>query len=110
MATTHQNLCDHAEDRAALYRLWDDDLRKTMRRRQFFESAGILCLLASAIGWKAGVAEAYWVLVGVVGGVSLMFSGVKFMIDESNIIYLMHQWDLQNALEYFRRTEKSERG
>ncbi len=105
----HQNLCDHAEDRAALYLLWDNDLKKMMRRRQFSESAGFLCLLASSIAWRAGVVETYWVIFGVLFGISLMFAALKFMIDESNINYLMHQWDLRNALEYFRRTEKNER-
>jgi hypothetical protein len=75
-----------------------------MHRRQFCECAGILCLFASCIAWQAG--NTYWVF-GVVVGISLVFSAVKFMIDESNINYLMHQWDLRNAFEYFRRTEKS---
>jgi hypothetical protein len=104
----HQNLCDYAEDKAALYRLWDNDLRKMMRRRQFFESSGFLFLLASSIAWRAGVVEPHWLFFGGVVGVTLLFAAVKFMIDESNINYLMHQWDLQNALEYFRETEKRE--
>jgi hypothetical protein len=108
MAMTHQNLCDHAEDTKALYQLWDDDLRKTMHRRQFRESAGILCFFASFIAWKAGI-ETFWVFFVVLVGLSLMFSAMKFMIEESNINYLMHQWDLQNALGYFRKIDKSGR-
>jgi hypothetical protein len=104
----HQNLCDHAEDRAALYRLWDNDLRKMTRRRQFYELAGSLCLLAFPGVWKSGV-ESYWLAFVAVIGIYSMFSTVKLMIDESNTNYLMHQWDLQNALEYFRRTDTSGR-
>jgi hypothetical protein len=101
----HKNLCDYAEDSSALYRLWDDDLKKMMHRRQFYESAGLLCFLAASIAWKTGV-ETFWVLFGVIVGIYLMFSAVKLMIDEGNINYLMHQWDLRNALEHFRRTER----
>jgi hypothetical protein len=64
--------------------------------------------MASFIAWRAGI-ETDWVFLGVVFATPLMLAGVKFMIDESNINYLMHQWDLQNALEYFRRNEKLER-
>ena len=38
-------------------------------------------------------------------GAYLIINSVKLMIDESNINYLMHQWDLQNTLEYLRRND-----
>jgi hypothetical protein len=98
----HQNLSEHAGDRAELYRLWDNDLKKMMRRRQFYEAAGFSCLLGSAFAWYAGNFQTYLPFLAV-SGVFLMFTSLKMMIDESNINYIMHQWDLQNALEYFRR-------
>jgi hypothetical protein len=104
----HKNLCDYAADKAALYQLWDNDLKKMMYRRQFCEVVGMLCFLGSCFAWRMGN-EAYLVS-GIWFGILFMFMAVKFMIDESNINYLMHQWDLQNAFEYFRRVEDEERG
>jgi hypothetical protein len=104
VAMIHENLCNHAENHAALYRLWDDDLKKMMRRRQFCETAGLLCFLVVHFAWKQGV-EIHWIWVGLIVGAYLIISSVKLMIDESNINYLMHQWDLQNTLEYLRRND-----
>jgi hypothetical protein len=59
MAMTHQNLCEHGASQAELNKLWDDDLKKMMRRRQFYETAGLLTFLASLIAWQSGV-RAYW--------------------------------------------------
>jgi hypothetical protein len=39
-------------------------------------------------------------------GIMLLFAAIKFMIDESNINYLIHQWDLRNAIEEFRRAQQ----
>jgi hypothetical protein len=100
----HENLCDRAENHAALYRLWDDDLKKMMRRRQFCETAGLLCFLVAPFAWKQGV-EIRWIWVGLIVGAYLIISSVKLMIDESNTNYLMHHWDLQNTLEYLRRND-----
>jgi hypothetical protein len=104
----HQNLCEYAEDSAALYQHWDNDLKEMMRRRQICESAGIACFFVAFTLWKVGI-ETYWVFFSVAVGIYLMFSTVKFMIDESNINYLMHQWDLQNTLAFFRGNEKRAR-
>jgi hypothetical protein len=104
VAMIHENLCDHAENHAALYRLWDDDLKKMMRRRQFCETAGLLCFLVAPFAWKQGV-EIHWIWVGLIVGAYLIISSVKLMIDESNTNYLMHHWDLQNTLEYLRRND-----
>jgi hypothetical protein len=101
-AMIHQNLSEHAEDRAALYRLWDNDLKKMMHRRQVYASACLFCFLASAIAWNYGMVKTIWALYGVIVGVYLMLCAVKLMIDESNINYLMHHWDLQNTLKYFQ--------
>jgi hypothetical protein len=32
-----------------------------------------------------------------------VYGAIKYMIDESNINYLMHQWDLNEAIQGFRR-------
>ena len=87
----HQNLCEHAEDMAALYRLWDDDLKKTMRRRQLREAAGMSSLIASYVSWKIGYLD--FGAVCFLLAIGLMFIAIKFMIDESNMNYLMHPWD-----------------
>jgi hypothetical protein len=73
VAMIHENLCDHAENHAALYRLWDDDLRKMMRRRQFCETAGLLCFLVAAFAWKQGV-EIHWIWFGLIVGTYLIIS------------------------------------
>jgi hypothetical protein len=100
MAMTHENLCEHGASPAELYKLWDDDLKKMMRRRQFYETAGLLTFLASLIAGKSGV-ETYWAL-GLLFGVYFTVAAIKFMIDESNINYLMHRWDLESALASFK--------
>ena len=100
MALMHQNLCEHGASPAELYRLWDDDLKKMMRRRQFYETAGLLTFLASLIAWKSGF-ETYWAF-GLLLGLYFTVAGIKLMIDESNINYLMHRWDLESALASFK--------
>jgi hypothetical protein len=100
MAMTHRNLCEYGESPAALYKLWDDDLKKTMRRRQFCELAGTLSFLASLFAWKSGL-ETYWAF-GILLGIYFTVNAVKMMIDESNINYLLHRWDLENALASFK--------
>lgn len=104
VAMIHENLCDHAENHAALYRLWDNDLKKMTHRRQFCETAGLLCFLVAPFVWKQGV-EIHWICVGLIVGAYLIINSVKLMIDESNTNYLMHHWDLQNTLEYLRRND-----
>jgi hypothetical protein len=49
---------------------------------------------------KSGV-ETYWAF-GLLFGVYFTVAAIKFMIDESNINYLMHRWDLENALASFK--------
>jgi len=100
MAMTHRNLCEYGGSPAELYKLWDDDLKKTMRRRQLCELAGMLSFLGSLFVWKSGV-ETYWAS-GIVLGIYFAVSAIKFMIDESNINYLLHRWDSENALASFK--------
>jgi hypothetical protein len=47
----HRNLCDHAESPHDLYKLWDDDLKRSVKRRNACELfallsfAGAICSL-----------------------------------------------------------------
>jgi hypothetical protein len=49
MKVGHQNLCDYAEDERSLYKLWDDDLKKYMRRRQWYEAIGFALLVGASV-------------------------------------------------------------
>ncbi len=100
----HTNLCDYADDEQSLYKVWDDDLKKTMRKRQFSEYAAFLALIAAIVAWKYGKVDL--IAVGIYFGVAFLYASIKFMIDESNVNYLMHQWDLRDAIERFRRDER----
>jgi hypothetical protein len=55
MTVGHQNLCEYAEDEWSLYRLWDDDLKKNMRRRQRCEVMGFLLLFGAPAIWQMGI-------------------------------------------------------
>jgi len=103
MATGHQNLCDYAEDMRSLYKLWDDDLKKTIRKRQVCEYTGFAVLAAALFGFENGKAQ--WVIAGIYFAVVLLCAAIKYMVDESNVNYLMHQWDLREAVERFRQEE-----
>jgi hypothetical protein len=104
MKVGHQNLCDYAEDERSLYKLWDDDLKKYMRRRQWYEAIGFALLVGASVMWRSGQVDA--AIACALFGIMLLFAAIKFMIDESNINYLIHQWDLRNAIEEFRRAQQ----
>lgn len=97
----HQNVCLHAEDERSLYKLWNDDLKNYGRRRQRWEAFGFTLLVFAYFTWRLGKVD--WAAVLLILGIGSLFSALKFMIDESNINYLMHQWDLTEAIQSFRR-------
>jgi hypothetical protein len=51
-----QNVC-YASDEQELYKVWDDDLRKQVRRAEIREVIGILCFGAAYVVWRFGRAE-----------------------------------------------------
>jgi hypothetical protein len=103
----HKNLFEYANDERELYKIWDDDLKKYIRRRQIRETLGSIALIASLFAWTMNNGEfryyAYW---GVLAGALFLYSAIKLMVDESNINYLMHEWDLRDAIGRFRAEEK----
>jgi hypothetical protein len=100
MATGHHNLCDYAEDERALFRLWDDDLKKTMRKRQVCETIGFCLLAAAMFGFENG--KTALVLAALYFAAVLLYAAIKYTVDESNVNYLMHQWDLRDAIDRLR--------
>jgi hypothetical protein len=101
MTVGHQNLCEYAEDEWSLYKLWDDDLKKNMRRRQRCEVMGFLLLFGAPAIWQMGIPKLAIACASF--GIMLVYGALKYMIDESNINYLMHQWDSNKAIQGFRR-------
>jgi hypothetical protein len=106
MTIGHRNLCEHAEDERSLYKLWDDDLKRTMRRRQVCEWVGGVFLAAAILGFESG--RTALMLACILLAVVLLYAAIKYMIDESNVNYLMHQWDLEEAIKQFRHQSHSE--
>jgi hypothetical protein len=104
MATDHENLCDYADDERSLYKLWNEDLKRQMRKRQFSEFIGCATLLAALIASKIGRTDL--VPGGILVGVAFLYAAIKYMIDESHVNYLLHQWDLREAIERVRREER----
>jgi hypothetical protein len=104
MAMTHRNLCEHAATSSELYQIWDGDLKRTMQRRQFYEAFGTFSLIASYLAWKHSVDAYYWA-VALLIGIYCIIAALKNMVDESNINYLMHRWDLDSALAGFKGTQ-----
>jgi hypothetical protein len=104
MKQGHQNLCDHAEDEGSLYRLWDADLRKYISRRQWCEFGGFALLLLAYYAYRGDKQD--WAFLGLALAVVFLYSSIKYMIDESNINYLMHLWDLTDAIAKFRWQER----
>jgi hypothetical protein len=107
MKAAHQNLCEYAEDEQSLYRLWDEDLRKTMRRRDQHEFVALALLLLAFALWEYGKPDV--ALISVFSAIACLFRSLKFMIDESNTNYLMHRWDLEAALRDFRSRHLQQR-
>lgn len=100
----HPNLCDHADNEGQLYKIWDDDLKNARRHKEYAEGFAILFFVGSYFMWRiGGYAYEYVYMSFIVVGIILVFAALKFLVDESNINYLMHQWDLQVALDRFRR-------
>lgn len=104
----HQNVCLYADDEPSLYKLWDDDLKNYSRRRQWSEGIGFSLLVGAYLTWRVGQAGWAAALLGL--GIAALFSAIKYMIDESNINYLMHQWDLTEAIHNFRVEERRKLG
>lgn len=100
---THQNLCDYADGIQSLYQLWDNDLKKCIRKRQLSEFIAFAFVLISLIAWGNG-RPGLTALTGYLA-LAFLYLSVKYMIDESNTNYLMHQWDLADAVERLKQLD-----
>jgi hypothetical protein len=106
MTAAHRNLCEYAEDERSLYKVWDDDLTLQMRRRQRCELMAYFCFAGSLVAWGTGKSNLAFG-AAIIGGIFLYFA-IKYMVDESNVNYLMHRWDLDRALNEFRLARQRE--
>jgi hypothetical protein len=59
--------------------------------------------LATLLAWDFGRKE--FLIGGVIAAVYFLYTAIKYMIDESHVNYLMHQWDLRETIERIRRAE-----
>jgi hypothetical protein len=93
----HVNLCSYATDEKHLYEIWDNDLRKCIKRRTVLELAALIWVLVCASGLiHPGIEWFIGVLVG------LVYAAIRQFVDESNVNYLMHSGDWRNAAQLFR--------
>jgi hypothetical protein len=104
MQSGHHNLCLYAEDEQSLYKLWNDDLKRAMRRRGWYEAIGAALLLGSFWAWHSGNTDTAFMCA--ILAVGFLYSAIKFMVDESNTNYLMHHWDLRVEVERLRFEER----
>ncbi len=94
---THTNLCAHGTDVNDLHKIWDNDLKKCINRRRVYEALALIwafvaipVLHPSTAGYVAPLAF-------------LLYMAVIQFIDESNVNYLMHAWELREAEASFAR-------
>jgi hypothetical protein len=100
----HQNLSAFAENEESLYKLWNADLRKYIRRRIWRESIGFFLFAPAAAAYGGGKPE--WAIPCLIGAAYFLYTAIKCMIDESSINYLMHHWELNDALTKLRWEER----
>jgi hypothetical protein len=104
----HQNLCEDAYDLGQLYKLWDDDLKDIRRKKEYYRWFGLFLLGVSYAVWVwkgfGGYEIAYLFLV--IAAIEALLASIKISVDESNVNYLMHHWDLQVALDRIRSENK----
>jgi hypothetical protein len=93
----HVNLSAHAADARDLHDIWDNDLKKCITRRRVIEGFAFLFVIARLMDFFHPSIEAF---VAVLAG--LVYMGILQFIDESNVNYLVHGWDLREALHAFR--------
>src|SRR5262249_12089874 len=43
----HQNLCDHGDDVGQLYKIWDDDLKNTHRKMEYWRYFAMSCFVVA---------------------------------------------------------------
>jgi hypothetical protein len=102
----HQNLSALAENEESLYRLWDANLKKHMKRRIWRECLGFFLLTPGILAYGSGKPE--WAIACVIGAAYFLYTAIKCTIDESNTNYLMHQWELDDALTKLRWKERQD--
>jgi hypothetical protein len=104
----HKNLCEYAEDETSLYKAWDEDLSRQIGRRDWSERIAYASFIGALLAWHFGQPE-LGVLIAIIGS-RFVFSAIHYMIDASNVNYLMHQWDLNATLRRFSMTRSQRLG
>ena len=100
----HENLCEHAYDARELYKIWNNDLKKTIKRRGRYETVAIVAFVG-AIGAASMSGYTQYASAFVFVGGFALYGAVRNFVDESNTNYLMHEWDLRNMLRYFNESK-----
>ena len=100
--STHVNICSYALDEPQLREIWDEDLRKSVKRRQVREVIGIV-LLSLAIAFMSRWHDPETALALAFFGLLALYSALKHTADESNTNYLIHAWELRDAVARFRQ-------
>jgi hypothetical protein len=95
---THVNLSGYGSDPAHLYEIWDADMKKCIARRRVAEVLGIAWVAATLLGFAHPSIEAF-----VATLIGIFYMAIIQFVDESNVNYLMHGWDLREALDSMRK-------
>lgn len=87
----HTNISFYATNKAELYAIWDDDLKKANKKRVRWEL--VLCIATLLVCFGDTL-----LLKGSFLGVAIFALAqlLKYFIDESNINYLMHKIDIDD--------------
>jgi hypothetical protein len=100
----HQNLSALAENEESLHRLWDADIKKHIKRRIWRECIGFFLFAPATVAYGSGIPD--WTIACLIGAAYFLYTAIKCAVDESNANYLMHQWELDDALTKLRWEER----
>jgi hypothetical protein len=96
-------LCAYAGDKKELYKIWDDDLKQKIRKRNILEAIGLIAVFA-AVAVAVNLPEYRQYLSLLIGvGVFCLYRAILEFIDESHVNYLMHEWELRGRIAEFDR-------
>jgi hypothetical protein len=97
----------HIESEKAFYEIWNEDLKRQVRRAERAEGLAIACLAGAFVAWHYYGSDVWGALFAAIFGISglrFAFSAMWHISDASNANYLMHQWDLNCHLRRFAMT------
>jgi hypothetical protein len=95
------------DDPKAFYKVWNEDLKRQVRRAEWAEGLAIACVTGAFIAGHYYSSEIWGMFFAVVLGINglrFAFSAIWHISDASNANYLMHQWDLNCRLRRFAMT------